>query len=96
MGPFGEAIVDPRFLESSHSKANSKITQSFAENLLSLESIVKQELSDINTTNPKPKEPLQNNRKKLTSWSDLDEGFYDRASVSPGFHEEKPQLKVFK
>ena len=76
-------MVDPRFLSPCQNKSNPNISQNFAKSLLSFENIVEKELKDMNSASNNitqvNKNPSENSRKKFSSVSDPDEGFYDRS-----------------
>ena len=78
---YGEAMIDPRFLNSSHKKNNIQ------ENLISsFENIVNNELNAVQNANSNVTERKQ--RKDSEFSSDQDEGFFDRFSTSPSLLEE--------
>jgi len=92
VGPYGEAIVDPRFLNSCHNPRKQNIRDSFTQSLLSFETIVEKELKDLknstnNLTEEKRNASDSRTNNKFPSLSDHDEGFFDRSSISPCFED---------
>jgi len=79
VSPFGEAMVDPRFLSPCQNQSKQNISEKFAKSLLSFENIVEKELKNMKTMKKKSTED------RCFSYSDQDEGFFDRSSSSPPY-----------
>ena len=79
--------MDPRFLSPCQNKSKPNISQNYAKSLLSFENIVEKELKSMKCTS----DVSENSRKKFPSFSDQDEGFFDRSSTSPCFDDGKPK-----
>ena len=83
--------MDPRFLIPCQNKTKANKIPSFAKSLLSFENIVEKELKDINNSSNNLIEEKRNISEncvnKFPSFSDQDEGFFDRSSISPCFED---------
>ena len=102
---FGEAIVDPRFLNSHHNNTEN-IQEAIGNPLMSFENIVKKELEEVQSAQntgtlvtdshnfkvPDRKERKDSEKSCDSKFSsDQDEGFFDRTSSSPCFEESNSQ-----
>ena len=93
MNSFGEAILDPRFIEkcSYHGAGKTSIVIPKPEtNSLSFEQIVKKELDEVrgveeilNIPDRKMIKKSERYYRKIPSSIDQDEGFFDRSLSSP-------------
>lgn len=88
VNPFGEAILDPRFLKPCSNHQQNK--QKTFSNPLSYETNHKKEIDQVQEEEDSFKIPNRKERKdsescdsKMSSASDQDEGFFDRSLSSP-------------